>query len=212
VCELLLRWLALEMLDAISKLFGGARRFLPPANSWRVAVRAPRVIRVDAVPSVYIASSHSLKSSPVNYRRTVTCMRQLSRLLRANCYSSSLRTCRPVFSTPPCPVYPTKCFATTPAHQRYKVQTRKADQVGMAGDMTTFKGKPFDRPSLESLMKVCIKQFMLSCSSHANEYSDASSTHPPLISMAVFLVSTTMAHPVAPLRTTSSTHGENTLC
>lgn len=25
----------------------------------------------------------------------------------------------------------------------------------MAGDMTTFKGKPFDRAALESLMKVC---------------------------------------------------------
>jgi hypothetical protein len=24
----------------------------------------------------------------------------------------------------------------------------------MAGDMTTFKGKPFDRPSLEGLMRV----------------------------------------------------------
>jgi glycyl-tRNA synthetase len=81
-------------------------------------------------------------------------MRQLSRLLRANCSSSSLRTCRPVFSTPPCPVHPTKSFATTPAHLRYQVPTKKKDTTAMAGDMTTFKGKPFDRPSLEGLMRV----------------------------------------------------------
>jgi glycyl-tRNA synthetase len=82
-------------------------------------------------------------------------MRQLSRLLRANCFSSSLRTCRPVFSTPPSLVYPTKSFATTPAHLRFQVPTRKKDNVNMGGgDMTTYKGKPFDRPSLESLMKV----------------------------------------------------------
>jgi glycyl-tRNA synthetase len=81
-------------------------------------------------------------------------MRQLSRLLRVNCFSSSLRPCRPVFSTPPPLVYPTKSFATTPARQRFQVPTRKKDNVVMAGDMTTFKGKPFDRASLDSLMKV----------------------------------------------------------
>lgn len=82
-------------------------------------------------------------------------MRRLSRLLRANCFSSSLRTCRPGFSTPPCLVYPTRSFATTPARQKFQVPTRKKEQIVMAGDMTTYKGKPFDRPSLDSLMKVC---------------------------------------------------------
>jgi glycyl-tRNA synthetase len=82
-------------------------------------------------------------------------MRPLSRLLRVNCFSSSLRTCRPVFSTPPCPVHPTKSFATTPALHKFQVPKRKKEPANMGGgDMTTFKGKPFDRPSLESLMKV----------------------------------------------------------
>jgi glycyl-tRNA synthetase len=84
-------------------------------------------------------------------------MRRLSRLLRANCLSASRRTCRPVFSTPPSLVHPTKAFATTPAHQRFQVASRKEQPayVNMAGgDMTTYTGKPFDRPSLESLMRV----------------------------------------------------------
>lgn len=82
-------------------------------------------------------------------------MRPLSQLLRASCCSSSLRSCTPVFSAPPCLVYPTKSFTTTPAHRRFQVPKRN-DQVTMSGDMTTLKGKPFDRASLESLMKVCI--------------------------------------------------------
>jgi hypothetical protein len=97
----------------------------------------------------------SLSSCPLQEK--FTCMRQLSRLLRANCLSASLRTCRPVFSTPPSLVYPTKAFATTPAHYRFQVPSRKKEPayVNMAGgDMTTYKGKPFDRPSLESLMRV----------------------------------------------------------
>lgn len=84
-------------------------------------------------------------------------MRQLSRLLRANCFSFSLLPLhRPRFGTPPYLIYPTQSFATTPPRQRFQVQKRKKEDVVMAGDMTTFKGKPFDRASLESLMKVCI--------------------------------------------------------
>jgi hypothetical protein len=139
-------------------------------------------------------------------------MRQLSRLLRANCFSSSLRTCRPVFSTPPCPVHPTKSFATTPAHLRYQVTTKRKDDAVMAGDMTTFKGKPFDRPSLEGLMRV--RRMLLYCSGrrHANSHSAASSTHPPSTSTAACLASTTSARPAAPSPTTLSTYGGNTLC
>lgn len=84
-------------------------------------------------------------------------MRQLSRLLslRAHCFSSSL-SCRPVFSTPPALAHPSHSFTTTPARCKYQVPKRKhAPTATMAGDMTTFKGKPFDRPSLESLMRVC---------------------------------------------------------
>jgi len=115
-------------------------------------VRNSRVINVDVAPSVYIASSHSLNPPPVDRRGDIAkCMRQLSRLLRANCFSSSLR---PQFSTPPSLARPTKNFATTTARERFQVHTRKKDTVVMAGDMTTFKGKPFDRASLESLMKV----------------------------------------------------------
>jgi glycyl-tRNA synthetase len=90
-------------------------------------------------------------------------MRQLSRLLRANCFSSSLSLRRPQISTPPALVYPTKTFATTPTHLRFQVPTRKKDFVVMAGDMTTYKGKPFDRASLESLMKVCTTYFLTLC-------------------------------------------------
>ena len=78
-------------------------------------------------------------------------MRQLSRALRANCFSS-LR--EPFFYTPPCLVYRARSFTTTPPHHRYQVPQRKQKTVEMAHDMTTLKGKPFDRTSLESLMKV----------------------------------------------------------
>lgn len=77
-------------------------------------------------------------------------MRQLSRALRANCFSS-LR--KPFFNTPLCLIYPTRSFTTTPVHHRYQVPKRKKE-VNMANDMTTLKGKPFDRTSLESLMRV----------------------------------------------------------
>jgi hypothetical protein len=83
-------------------------------------------------------------------------MHCVSRLLRANTPSSSLRACRPVFSTPPSLVYPTKparSFSATPTHFKFVVPKRK-QQVKMPSDMTTFKGKPFDRASLESVMKV----------------------------------------------------------
>jgi hypothetical protein len=77
--------------------------------------------------------------------------------------------------------------------------------------MTTFKGKPFDRPSLESLMKVRNNN-LSDGASHTDRYSDDYSTHPLSISMAVSLVSTTLARPAAPSPTTLSTYGGNTLC
>ncbi len=84
-------------------------------------------------------------------------MQCVSRLLRAKA-PSSLRDCRPDFSTPRYLVYPTKparCFSATPIHSKFVVPKRK-QQVKMPSDMTTFKGKPFDRASLESVMKVCL--------------------------------------------------------
>ena len=81
-------------------------------------------------------------------------MQCVSRLLRATPLSST----RSFFSTPPCSVYPTKpaarSFSVTSPHCKFVVPKRK-QQVNMpSGDMTTFKGKPFDRASLESVMKV----------------------------------------------------------
>jgi glycyl-tRNA synthetase len=82
-------------------------------------------------------------------------MRQLSRIPRATYFSSSPRG-RSIFSTPPSLVHPTKSFTTTPAHCRFQLSTKKKgkDTIAMAGDMTTYKGKPFDRAALESLMRV----------------------------------------------------------
>lgn len=81
-------------------------------------------------------------------------MRQLSRLLRVNSLFN------PLLSTPhhyPRVTHPATTFASnfsnTTTRQRFKVPTHKKDHVVMAGDMTTFKGRPFDRASLESLMK-----------------------------------------------------------
>ena len=147
-------------------------------------------------------------------------MQCVSRLLRANPLSSSLRNCRPVFSTPL--VYPTKAcnerlskrFSATPTHFKFVVPKRK-QQVKMPSDMTTFKGKPFDRASLESVMKVCaciLSRKLCAASSHIDHCSADSSTRPPSTSTAVSLVSTTMARPVPPSQTTSSTYGESTLC
>ncbi|KAF1933654.1 glycyl-tRNA synthetase [Didymella exigua CBS 183.55] len=75
-------------------------------------------------------------------------MQCVSRLLRAN----SPRLCRP--STPPFsyPTKPARCFSATPTHCKFVVPKRK-QQVTMPSDMTTYKGKPFDRASLESVMK-----------------------------------------------------------
>ncbi|KAF3042154.1 Glycine--tRNA ligase 1, mitochondrial [Didymella heteroderae] len=83
-------------------------------------------------------------------------MQCVSRLLRAN-PSNSLRNCKPAFiSTPPYQYqsHPTQArsFAATPTHCKFVVPKRK-QQVTMPSDMTTFKGKPFDRASLESVMK-----------------------------------------------------------
>ncbi|KAJ4407369.1 Glycine--tRNA ligase 1, mitochondrial [Didymella pomorum] len=85
-------------------------------------------------------------------------MQCVSRLLRAN-PSNSLRNCKfkpaPAFiSTPPYQSHPTqsRSFAATPTHFKFVVPKRK-QQVTMPSDMTTFKGKPFDRASLESVMK-----------------------------------------------------------
>lgn len=143
-------------------------------------------------------------------------MHCLSRLLRANTTSSSLRVCRPNLVTPPYLVYPTKparSFSATPIHSKFVVPKRK-QQVTMPSDMTTFKGKPFDRASLESVMKVCacIPPTRCAASSHIDHHSDDSFTHPPSTSMAVSLVSTTMARPVPPSQTTLSTYGGSTLC
>jgi len=85
-------------------------------------------------------------------------MQCVSRLLRAN-PSNSLRNCKPApafISTPPYQSHPTqsRSFAATPTHFKFVVPKRK-QQVTMPSDMTTFKGKPFDRASLESVMKVC---------------------------------------------------------
>ena len=144
-------------------------------------------------------------------------MHCVSRLLRANTPSSSLRACRPVFSTPPSLVYPTKparSFSATPTHFKFVVPKRK-QQVKMPSDMTTFKGKPFDRASLESVMKVCAGILALelcAATSHIDQHSDDSSTRPPSTSTAVSLASTTMARPVPPSQTTLSTYGGSTLC
>lgn len=83
-------------------------------------------------------------------------MRQLSRVVRAGCSPPALLLRRPVISAPPSLAqYPTtKGFTTSPAHHKYQVPKRKKQEVVMAADMTTFKGKPFDRAALESLMKV----------------------------------------------------------
>lgn len=143
-------------------------------------------------------------------------MHCVSRLLRANTPSSSLRSCS-VFSTPPTLVYPTKpartWFSTTPTLFKFVVPKRK-QQVTMPSDMTTFKGKPFDRASLESVMKVraCILPHKLCAApSHIDHCSDDSFTHPPSTSMAESLVFTTMARPAPPSQTTLSTYGESTL-
>ncbi|KAF2240318.1 glycyl-tRNA synthetase-like protein [Trematosphaeria pertusa] len=76
-------------------------------------------------------------------------MRQLSSVLRANCCSSFRK---PFLRAPPGRVYPTQSFATTPAHRRFQLPRQKRE-AAMAHDMTTLKGKPFDRASLESLMR-----------------------------------------------------------
>jgi glycyl-tRNA synthetase len=89
-------------------------------------------------------------------------MRSLSKALRANCSSGSsglsgLRA--PYFNTclhaPPSSVI-RRSFTTTPPQHRFQPPKRKQQKqqsVGMAPEMTTLKGKPFDRASLESLMR-----------------------------------------------------------
>ncbi|KAJ4339551.1 Glycine--tRNA ligase 1, mitochondrial [Didymella glomerata] len=80
-------------------------------------------------------------------------MQCVSRLLRAN-PSNSLRSCKPApafISTPPNRTH-SRSFAATPTHFKFVIPKRK-QQVTMPSDMTTFKGKPFDRASLESVMK-----------------------------------------------------------
>lgn len=80
-------------------------------------------------------------------------MRSLSKALRANCFSS-LR--EPFFntSTPPYSVYSARSFTTTPPLHRFQAPKRTQQIVNMAPEMTTLKGKAFDRASLESLMRV----------------------------------------------------------
>lgn len=79
-------------------------------------------------------------------------MHQLSRVLRVNCFLSPRR---PFLNAPPCLVYPTSSFfSTSPTHRRYQVPKRKREATMSNKDMTTLKGKPFDRVSLESLMRV----------------------------------------------------------
>ena len=145
-------------------------------------------------------------------------MQCVSRLLRATPLSST----RSFFSTPPCSVYPTKpaarSFSVTSPHYKFVVPKRK-QQVNMpSGDMTTFKGKPFDRASLESVMKVLFPpHIVLRCtalccpSSHIDLPSDDSSTRPPSTSTVVSLACTTMARPAPPSPTTLSTSGASTL-
>lgn len=130
--------------------------FSSSGKSWRVAAAARGVIAIDVAPIWIYYHQSLLESFSCQIQEIFRCMHQLSRLLRPHCFSSSSlrRTCRPIFSTPPCPVHPTKTFATTRVHHRFQAASRKHDQANMVGDMTTFKGKPFDRPSLESLMKV----------------------------------------------------------
>lgn len=84
-------------------------------------------------------------------------MRSLSKALRANCLSSpSFRV--PYFNTglpaPPSRLI-RRSFTTTPPLHRFQPPKRKKQQqpVDMAPEMTTLKGKPFDRASLESLMR-----------------------------------------------------------
>jgi hypothetical protein len=80
-------------------------------------------------------------------------MRSLSKALRVNCFSS-LR--EPFFntSTPPSCVYSARSFTTTPPYHRFQAPKRKQQPVNMAPEMTTLKGKAFDRAALESLMRV----------------------------------------------------------
>ena len=120
-------------------------------------------------------------------------MRQLSRALRANCFLS-LR--KPFFNAPPWPVYPTKSFATTPAHHKYQVPKRKKD-LTMSKEMTTLKGKPFDRVSLESLMKAC-QLWIVELGVMLTSRSGACSSLPPSTSMAACPAFTITAPLAAP--------------
>lgn len=111
-------------------------------------VRARGVTNV--APSVYIASFPRQPPASSGTQEGNPCMRQLSSVLRANCCSSFRK---PFLRAPPGRVYPTQSFATTPAHRRFQLPRQKRE-AAMAHDMTTLKGKPFDRASLESLMRV----------------------------------------------------------
>ena len=86
-------------------------------------------------------------------------MRQLSPLLRASNLSLRLPLPRPALSAPPSLVYQIHRFTTTAPRPRYQLPTRK-DQVIMPTEMTTLKGEPFDRASLESLVKACDTQIL----------------------------------------------------
>lgn len=81
-------------------------------------------------------------------------MRLLCLLLRANHCPARLLSRRPALSAPPSLIYPTKCFTTTLPRHRFQISQRK-EPVTMPTEMTTLKGEPFDRASLESLIKVC---------------------------------------------------------
>jgi hypothetical protein len=84
-------------------------------------------------------------------------MRPLLSLVRASNCSACLRPA--FFGAPPRPVHPTwtataRNFTTTPSRFKFKVPQRKKQEVKMSHAMTTKTGEPFDRASLESVMKV----------------------------------------------------------
>jgi glycyl-tRNA synthetase len=46
-----------------------------------------------------------------------------------------------------------RAFSSSPSSQRFKLQLSKPQQSAMAPEMTTLKGRPLDRGSLESILK-----------------------------------------------------------
>lgn len=88
-------------------------------------------------------------------------MRLPSPWVRANCPSPLLCRRRPALSAPPPLAAHTCHFTTTAPRPRFQLPTRKKQAI-MPTDMTTLKGEPFDRAALESLVKACALETLLS--------------------------------------------------